>query len=53
MEGPWLAIYPEGIWYGQLTTERLGRILKEHVVENRPIKEWIAARGCSGSMDTR
>lgn len=41
--GPWLVIYPEGIWYGQLTPERLQRILKEHVEEGRPVREWIAA----------
>lgn len=42
-EGPWLVIYPEGIWYGRLNAERLSRILKEHVEEGRPIQEWIAA----------
>lgn len=42
-EGPWLVIYPEGIWYGRLTPERLSRILKEHVEEGRPVHEWIAA----------
>ena len=42
-EGPWLVIYPEGVWYGRLNGERLTRILKEHVEEGRPILEWIAA----------
>lgn len=37
-------IYPEGVWYGRLTPERLTRILKEHVEEGRPIQEWIAAK---------
>lgn len=43
-EGPWLVIYPDGIWYGQLTPDRLRRILKEHVEEDRPIEEWIVAK---------
>lgn len=42
-EGPWLVIYPDGIWYGRLTVERLSRILKEHVEEGHPVQEWIAA----------
>ncbi len=40
--GPWLVIYPEGIWYGEMTPERCDRILKEHLQENRPVQEWIA-----------
>lgn len=41
--GPWLVVYPDGIWYGQLDPERLVRILKEHVEQGRPVREWIAA----------
>jgi len=42
-QGPWLVIYPDGIWYGNLDPDRLRRILKEHVEEGRPVQEWIAA----------
>jgi (2Fe-2S) ferredoxin len=38
--GPWLLIYPEGVWYGEVTPKRLDRILREHVLEGRPIEEW-------------
>ena len=41
--GPWLLIYPEGVWYGEVTPKRLDRILQEHILENRPIKEWVRA----------
>lgn len=44
-DGPWLVVYPDGIWYGQLTAERLRRILKEHIEDGRPVQEWIAASG--------
>ena len=40
--GPWLLIYPEGIWYGQVTPERCERILQEHVLNGKPVREWIA-----------
>jgi (2Fe-2S) ferredoxin len=39
--GPWLLIYPEGVWYGAVTPERCERILREHIGNNRPIEEWI------------
>lgn len=42
-EGPWLVVYPDGIWYGRLTPERLGRILHEHVEQGCPVTEWVAA----------
>lgn len=42
--GPWLVVYPEGIWYGELTEERLERILIEHVEQGRPVDEWVVVR---------
>lgn len=41
--GPWLVVYPDGIWYGALDADRLRRILKEHVEGDNPIREWVAA----------
>jgi (2Fe-2S) ferredoxin len=41
--GPWLVVYPDGIWYGALNADKLRRILKEHIEEGRPVREWIAA----------
>lgn len=40
--GPWLVVYPDGIWYGSLDALKLRRILKEHIEEGRPVREWIA-----------
>jgi (2Fe-2S) ferredoxin len=39
--GPWLLIYPEGVWYGEVTPKRCERILQEHIVQGRPIREWV------------
>lgn len=41
-DGPWLVVYPEGIWYGRLTADRLRRILRDHIVGGQPVTEWIA-----------
>lgn len=38
--GPWLLVYPDGTWYGEVTKERVERIMREHVGEGRPIAEW-------------
>lgn len=40
--GPWLVVYPEGIWYGGVTPERCERIVTEHLIKGQPIQEWIA-----------
>jgi (2Fe-2S) ferredoxin len=42
--GPWLVVYPDGTWYGEVTPERFDRIVKEHLQEGRPVEEWVVAR---------
>lgn len=39
--GPWLLVYPEGVWYGAVTPERCERIITEHLVAGMPVTEWI------------
>jgi (2Fe-2S) ferredoxin len=42
--GPIVVVYPEGTWYAGMTKERIPRFVQEHLVEGRPIEEWIFAR---------
>lgn len=42
--GPILVVYPEGTWYMGMTADRIPRFVQEHLVEGRPIEEWIFAR---------
>jgi len=39
--GPWMVVYPDGIWYGQLTPERCERIIEQHLRQGVPVTEWI------------
>jgi len=40
-EGPILLIWPEGSIYGGVSPERIERILREHVLEGRPVQPWL------------
>ena len=42
--GPWLVVYPEGIWYSRVTPKRFERIAREHLLGGKPVTKWIVAR---------
>jgi (2Fe-2S) ferredoxin len=42
--GPILVVYPEGTWYAGMTADRIPRFVQEHLVDGKPIEEWIIAR---------
>jgi (2Fe-2S) ferredoxin len=43
--GPTMLVYPEGTWYHGMNAERIPRFVQEHLLEDRPVEEWIFARG--------
>jgi (2Fe-2S) ferredoxin len=46
--GPTMLVYPEGTWYHGMTAERIPRFVQEHLIEGRPVEEWVFARNPIG-----
>jgi (2Fe-2S) ferredoxin len=41
--GPIMVVYPEGTWYSGMTADRILRFVDEHLVQGKPVTEWIFA----------
>jgi len=39
--GPILLVWPDGIWYAEVTADRVETIVQEHIVQRRPVQDWI------------
>ena len=42
--GPIVVVYPEGVWYGEVTPALLERIVTEHLRDGRVIEEAVIHR---------
>lgn len=42
--GPIVVVYPEGTWYAGMTADRIPRLVQQHLIEGKPVEEWIFAR---------
>ena len=42
--GPILLVWPDGIWYANVSPDRVKRIVKEHIIGQQPVEEWIFKR---------
>ncbi len=39
-KGPVAVVYPEGVWYGNLTDESVERIVDQHLMQGIPVEEY-------------
>ena len=40
-KGPIAVVYPEGVWYGNLTEEDVETIVEQHIEAGNPVKELM------------
>ena len=40
-KGPILVVWPDGIWYTDVTTEKIEVIINQHIIHHKPIHDWI------------
>jgi (2Fe-2S) ferredoxin len=42
--GATMVVYPEGIWYHGMNAERIPRFVQQHLIEGKPVEEWVFAK---------
>jgi (2Fe-2S) ferredoxin len=41
--GPTMVVYPEGTWYHGMTAEHIPLFVQQHLLEGKPVEEWVFA----------
>jgi (2Fe-2S) ferredoxin len=47
--GPNIVVYPEAIWYGQVTLEDVDEIIESHIVGGMPVERLVLPDSCLNS----
>ena len=40
-KGPILLVWPDGIWYADVTIVKIERIIDQDIIQKKPVQEWI------------
>lgn len=43
-QGPICVVEPDGVWYGACDERNLERVVRQHLVEGRPVEALVIAR---------
>ena len=43
--GPLVCVQPDGIWYFDIDSAKLDRIIEQHLLGGKPVTEWIYHQG--------
>ena len=41
--GPVAVVYPDGTWYQGLTADRIPLFVQQHLIDGKPVAEWVFA----------
>jgi (2Fe-2S) ferredoxin len=37
-------VWPDGIWYADVSPDRIKRIIEQHIIGQQPVEEWVFKR---------
>lgn len=43
--GPLVCVQPDGVWYYDINSEKMDRIIAEHLIAGKPVTEWVYHQG--------
>ncbi len=47
--GPIAVVYPDGVWYCAMNSEKMAQVIQKHLKEGQPVKEWVFYPDSSGA----
>ena len=39
--GPIVCVHPDGIWYSNINSKKLDRIINEHLIDEKPVSDFV------------
>ena len=51
--GPTVVVYPEGVWYGNVTLADVDEIVLSHILGDRPVERLRIADSCLNTLECK